>query len=471
MNIGVWAAVTASVLVACGPEVQAPKVPDGSGRADAASLPAVVEADNDFAPTSGDQAIAGDAPGPAKPPSPTHRDLTLGWSVQTTPYNKAVAVGPGGDVATLASRELFLHDAANGAVQAQVDVCFTFPGALGFLDAETVAVVCEDAISLYGLPKLEYRGRRSLPRAASVAAFAGDTIAVAFTTGPMLLLVAADLQNGKELASDGTVTALALSADGKHLAVGLEGGDVVLHDLEAATKERWSIKRGHDVNAVAISPASRLLFAAAGPAVGVWRSGNRQIVRQFRSIRSADAARFTGDREVVVAGRDGVLRLSVDSGAVSSLASFAGPDAHAVALDWSAQSVLCAAEQDGRVGCFSRGRLPRGSQLMMLPRGHDDIRMAGRMAGRNGKKLRVRALPGAPLPRTGDEALLLKYIETTAGPVTSSEWRQLATVSVTNIESDVVHVMLVGSEAVPVAHDPNKDPLAYDTPVKLVWSH
>jgi len=402
--------------------------------------------------------------------SPAESELRLSWSVQGAPFGKGVALG-GGYVLSLGSRRLQFHDAATGSLSAQREVCFTFSGALGLLDGATVAVVCENALSMYTLPGLEYRGNRALPRDARTAAFATKHLVVGFDRGPLLLLDKTDLAGATELPIPGTATSLAIADDGTWIAAGLDTGEVVLRTADNAEEKRITVKRGHRVTAVALSAGGRRVFAAAGPIVAVWRVADGQVERAFRSLRGANAARWWDGDELIVGGRDGLVRVRVSDGRVRSLPRFAANDAEMVALALTpGNERLCASEADGRVACMVRGGARGSPTPMLIPRGEEGVHMRGRVVFRRGRRLQIRARANASLPEAGDDAALVKYVETRVGPLLNAEWKRVARVAVTRVLDDVVHVRIVHEEVdLSVPRDPRRDPLVYDTAVKLVW--
>ncbi len=405
-----------------------------------------------------------------RPDAAPKRHFKLGWSRQTRPFNKGVAVAATGHVAVLGSRSLSLHDGRSGAQLAVADVCFTFAGAYAFVANDTGALVCEDGVRLYSLPKLDYRGMRALPGKARVASFAPGLAAVGFASGSVRVYDTTHWEEQRAVAVDQRVTALALSLDGRRLAVGLEQGEVVVHELAGDGSRRVSVKRGFEVAALAFSPSGDQLFAAAGPLVAVWNLAKMALQRRFRTVADVTEVRWLGGGEIASVGRDGLLVLDLPEGTARSIGGgWAAGSGSPVGLATSQDAqVLCVAEREGKLACLSRGKLPATRQLLVPdePGGPGALTMAGRVVVLTGKRLRVRALPNGDVPSPGTEVIILRYAESQIGPVRAARWLEAAKGRVWKLKKDVVYVSLAGA----VKELPGvKDPLVYDAAVRLAW--
>ena len=138
-------------------------------------------------------------------------------------------------------------------------------------------------------------------------------VAVATADGRVMILAAADLADvaGPYAVGDTPVTDLALSADGRHLAVGREGEqDVVV--VDAGTGEVTPL-RGHtaEVTAVAFSGDGRLLASGSDDRnIIVWSTGDWQptgvLTGHDDLVRRLS---FAADGELLVSGSDdGTMR-------------------------------------------------------------------------------------------------------------------------------------------------------------------
>ncbi len=409
------------------------------------------------------------AEAPAHPPAaPT--PFRLAWKLATKPFNKGLALAPTGYLAVLSSRRLALHELRSGKEIANAQVCFTFPGAFAFVDATTGVLVCERAIKVLGLPKLDLRGSKSLPRKARVVALGASQLAVGFADGPVQLYNTSDWTLLREIGADQRVSALAVASDGR-LAIGLEQGEMLLVDPDQRVR-RLSVKRGFEVRVLAFSPDGSHLFAAAGPLAAVWKAATLKSTRVFRVVRDVIGARWVSNEEISVVGPDGLLVLRLDSGSALSVgAGWSDGTSPPVSLDAAAaHKVICSAERDGALACFSRGTLPQAQQLPVRdePGGAGATRMSGRVAGLKGRNLRVKALADATLPPVGAKAVVLRFAERQVGGLRAVVWEQVAKARVARVHRDVVHLRLSLGDARRFKRH-KKRALQYDTPVKLAW--
>jgi hypothetical protein len=401
------------------------------------------------------------APGkPAKKPSVTEdRGFHAAWLQQTPPFSEAVAIAPSGHVAVVATRSLSLHHPKTGAMLARKEVC---TGAqFTFIDDKTGALVCEDGVRLLSVPDLEYRSMHAFADKARATSFAPGLAAVSFTGGVVRVFDASTWTEKRAVSVDDRVTALAVSKT--QLAIGLERGEVLLYALEGNEARRIAVKSGLEVEALALSRDR--LFASAGPMVATWRAG--VLERRFDTVGAVTAARWIDDQRIAVIGRDGLLLLDAHNGAIGSIdgsgALGAGP---AVGLAVSADSrLICAAERDGKLACFSRGRLPASRPLPidLDPGAQYASVMAGRVHTHSGARLKVTALPHSSVPEAGTDVVLLRYTAQKVGP---ARWIRLAEGRVVKVEEATVSVRL-DSELVPI--EGVKDPLTQDTPLRLAW--
>jgi hypothetical protein len=432
-------------LCACGPEVQRP-------------APGVAR-------TVVPKPAAPARRAPARVRAPLSKEFHATWLQQTPPFNQAVAIAPGGQIAVLATRSLTLHDAKTGGMVARKEVCTTFDGAFSFVDDKTGALVCEDSVRLFSLPDLTYRTMHALPDKAHVAAFAPGFMAVA--AGRVRVLDTTSFAEKHVFEADGDVTTLALTA--KWIAIGLERGEVLLYPLEGgAASQRIAVKQGFEIEALALSPDGTRVFASAGPVAGLWRTADGTLERRFEAVGAVRGARWLGAGELAVVGPDGLLLLHASDGSVASVdgsGALGAPFALTVNAD---HRVLCAAERAGKLACFTRGRAAPGRSLALDldPASEFAAVMSGRVLGRAGARLRVAALPHAGLPEAGTDVTLLRYTEQAVGALRAPRWIRLAQGRVLKVEDEVVIVRL-DSELVPL--EGIKDPLTPDTPLRLAW--
>jgi hypothetical protein len=392
----------------------------------------------------------------------------LAWQRQLSPFNKGLALAPSGHLAVLASRRLSLHELRGGEELAHADVCFTFPAAFAFVGPTSGALVCEDTIKLFSLPKLEYRGRKALSDKARIAASGGAWLAIGSASGAVRIYDTADWKLVRELAVASPPTALALAANGSRLAIGLESGLVQVMPLtdaapmSAAPAQLFSVKRGFPVKAAAFDDSGALLFAAAGPAAVVFDASGAER-RIFRVAQNVTAAQWLSEGRIAVIAEGSLMLLDErDGGAHSVPWSGTAPESLVTARD---KDVVCAASQDGRVACFSHGALPLVRELPRArePGAPDAKHMVGRVLGITGRQLQIKAQSGEVPPAVGDEVLVLRYRERKLEDLVRAEWVEAARGKV--VESEKDRLVL----EVKIGLGPDAGGFSYDTPVQLVW--
>lgn len=393
----------------------------------------------------------------------------MAWRTQAPPFNRGVAVAPGGAVAALGSSGLTLHDRAGGHERARRSVCETFDGALGAVSDAAFAVVCADGVRLYSTTDLADRGFVALADKPIAVSFAAGRCALAFASARVVVLDTQSWQELDQITLDGRVTALALFPSSRALAAGLGTGEVVIVGFEDGSKRRIAVAQGREVVSVAVSPGGRL-FAAAGPVAAVWRAEDGMFERRFAGIGDITHAQWLGDREIVSAGMDGVLLLDAEDGRQQSLAGGTGEGSSMVTgvAIGNGSDTVCVAEQQGQIACLSRGRLPATAQLSMPdhPGGPSAERMPGRVAEYERGRLRIDALAGALLPEPPMHVAIQRYTERVVGGVKSAIWLELAEGKVTERGEDSV---LVRIDGVVTPLPGERDPFAAGTAVRLVW--
>lgn len=405
-------------------------------------------------------------PATAAAPAEPNKPFRLAWTLQTRPFNKGLALSDS-LVASLGSRHLALVEMRTGNIVKQRDVCFTFHGAFSFIGEKKAALVCEQTVQLLSVPDLELQGTRNLPGLARAAAFGAAHVAIAFEAGSVRLF---SLDDGAVVAElpvgEGVVASLAVSADGRFVAAGLEAGEVLLLDREANAVHRMPVKRGLSIDTLSFDAEAKRLFTGAGPTAAVWNVGTRKVAHRFRSVSSVLAASWIGRGAIASGGRDGLLLLDVSTDAAKSIAGGLDGEEPPVSVVASTDGkVLCAAERDGNLACYARGKIPTRA-IPTAAYGADDARMSGRVVSFIGKqRLTVKAHAHTTLPEPGLQVRVLRYHETTVGAVRSARWVELMRADVIKIKEDVVHLKAGKLEDVPGL----SDPFSYDAPIRLVW--
>jgi eukaryotic-like serine/threonine-protein kinase len=113
------------------------------------------------------------------------------------------------------------------------------------------------------------------------------------------------------------VRAMAISPDGKWLALGGSGGKVFLWDLALRVPTRVLLGHEQEVRALAFSPEGKLLASASvDQSARIWDVANGHQLRSIRSAAALNTIAFAGPRRLVTGNRAGQLELfSVEDGA------------------------------------------------------------------------------------------------------------------------------------------------------------
>jgi hypothetical protein len=395
----------------------------------------------------------------------------VAWIEQRAPFPKGLAIGEG-FVAMSSSRRLDLFDLRTGKKLVDREVCFTFPGSLGFVGGKRLVLVCEDGIKMFSLPSLQFTGVREFSRSGRVAAFSKDRVVVAFEGGTVELIRASDGEALRSFAVSPMVTALALSRDARRMAVGFENGELIVRSTATEAQERVEIRAGFAVKALAFSPDAKVLFASAGPVSASWNLTGKKLVRRspFRGLGGVTGAAWLTNHLLATIGEQGLLLSDDAKKANRSLGG--GRLGHALALAASVEDrSLCLAERDGRLACLGRGRSASVAVGGLFESVSPEKMSGGRVVARHGRLIRIKAHAGSPLPIMGAPVTVYRYVESKKGKLTRANWSQIAEGEVIKIEGDMIHVRVPSSSlaVLNVKSARGLEPLHYDVPVRLRW--
>jgi WD40 repeat protein len=169
-------------------------------------------------------------------------------------------------------------------------------------DGKTMAVDSSDGVAIWNLAGSKPQVTKSLklPHGLVKLAFSWDNriLAVGFDTGVQLCDVERNKQPSREplRVSEGTVTSVALSRDGKLLAAGYTGTDQHLETLSGGVVI-WDVTKGtrfaveqvkSSVNSVAFSPDCQILAASSDDGV--------ILLDLFRTRRQGETLKLSEDR-------------------------------------------------------------------------------------------------------------------------------------------------------------------------------
>ena len=398
------------------------------------------------------------------PVGPPIEPFELAWSSQSEPFNRGLALSDE-QLAVLSTRQLALYSLRGGELLAERASC---PGArFVFVGADRGALTCADGLHLLRLPSLQDDGLHPLPAPPRWTSVAAGRVALAFAGGPVRVLEAAGLTEVAAIEVTAAVTALQLGPRGQALAVGLADGDVLVVDLQTSARRRFTVRRGSPVDAVSFAPAGGDVFAVAGPTVGRFGADGklRQRIGMVSGIR---VAQWLGTREVVTAGREGLLSVDVYSGALAGVGGGVTGDMQPVSMVASAsRGVVCSATLDGMIACLSRGALAASPQMPLsafVPEGK--VESAATVSHFQGKQLSVAPLPREATPAEDARVTLLRFTKVRIGGNETTRWVEAASCRVVNLGADEIELSI---ESRPEGMAVPLEPFAAGDPVKLRW--
>jgi hypothetical protein len=409
-------ALAVALCAACGPVVPRPEPPGVRQARHAAAKEAAV--------ASAEAAASSATPAASDPPEPEGaRPFHLAWQTRARPFTIGIALEHG-KLAVRTSSRVTLYDLRTGA---------------------------------------------PLPDTAAAAA-----MSVAAASGSVKVFDAdAKLVREVPLGSE-VPSALALSADGTRLALGLSDRVVTYAVVDASAAPVAFRVSGGPVSALALSSDGAQLFASTAAPPAIYRVDGTPLQR-FHVVRHAIAAGWLGDHEVAVIAERGLFALDATTGSAQSI-PWNAPAPTMLAVD-AAKSIVCGAAREGTVACFSRGALPAGQTPFIAvgeAGGATPWRTAGYVHAVAKSRIEVEPLAGEPLPTTGDMVRVFRYHEPpkTVGSAARPEWREAGRGKAT-LANGIVTIELApllpspktpGRELVP----PDLGAFTAGTPVQLV---
>ncbi|MCA9624692.1 MAG: hypothetical protein KC731_36965, partial [Myxococcales bacterium] len=270
----------------------------------------------------------------------------------------------------------------------------------------------------------------------------------------------------KVLAVDEPVSALALSpaaapGDNWSLAVGLDGGDVILASATGSL-QRHTIKRALPVEALAFASDGARLLSAAGPRVSVSSLEPWAEQRTYVGVGGVTAAAWLADGAISSLGRDGLLLLQGD-GEIRSLGGGVAGAALGSLLASNGRSVAVV-EPDGRLSHYGAGAASRVIPVP-TPGGPGDDTTTARVLHQDDDHLVVEPHTAGETPDLGTPVYVYRYHEAKVGPVTSGRWIDTTEGVVKKLTTTTVEI-----EVGPLRNVQGfESPLAKGTVVKLVW--
>lgn len=295
-------------------------------------------------------------------------DLATGEALSSRPIDPpgalhALAVSPDGKsvAAAFGGRVLRVYPVASGAELASIAPTSPLE-AIAALAAGKAFVASDDfgrALhwSADGLRVLG--GEPGSPRARAVAISPdGRTIALGSDAGAVRLLDLAAAAPERTLLTGAPVLSIAFSSDGKHLAAGAESPGIRLWDATTgAAAGELRLKAG-PVRAVRFSPDGARLLSASRDGVTLWDVAARQGMRHTAyGAEPRDAAFARDGATFAVAGADASLRVGVPGKPAPTHVVPVAPQV--LSLDFTEDGSIAAAEGDRSVTL----RLPAGKVI------------------------------------------------------------------------------------------------------------
>ena len=380
------------------------------------------------------------------PPVPSGRESATPhfeklWEAKSLGWNHAVALLGSGDVVEVAARTLAVRARHSGVVLEQRDTCHALRSeALDFVSPTTAVVVCDQEIRTVDFPGLAQITVASLPWQVESTALGGGRLAVASDRGELRYYDVPSFALSGEIVLGKKVASLALSPDGRWLAVGYDDGTITLRDTGDGGEERALHQAGESsVDALAFSPDGGELFGDTKSfEAGAIDVATGRVLRGYPISSWLEAARYLGPDLVAATGAHGLSLLARD-GSATLLDSTLGEG-----LGVSADGTLvCAGDRHDRIACFGSVRPAPSDYRPAPPAAPGDTGRPVAVVGTGAVEVagRIEARVGATLVCSLDEPVqvgahgtMSKRFSHQIGPLSMTGWLEIAEVTVTKVE-------------------------------------
>jgi hypothetical protein len=295
---------------------------------------------------------------PAAPAGPSLGGYPLVFKVHTGDWTNEIVIAPWGDVVAIGGHRARLLARDSGRELLSTGICFTQSvDAAAFVDDHRMLIACDEEVQELTFPAGRVRTVFKFPERMKATAIGGGRVVAGIDGfwkkgGTTVSVYAID---GFKLvdkfdASD-EVEAVAVSADGKQVAVGTSHAGIDVRDIGAKATRTLLLKDGKRHSALHFSPDGTRLFCDVASftggeldiATGKTRGG-------FETSSWLRAMRYLPGGAVVATGAAGLAIFSGSSNVESWSARDLGEG-----LDLSADgSYFCAAGRGGDVACFSK---------------------------------------------------------------------------------------------------------------------
>jgi hypothetical protein len=379
-----------------------------------------------------------------------------GWTNQ-------IVIAPWGDVVAIGGHKARLLARHDGRELGSLPVCFTQSvDAAAFVDARRLLVACSEEVNEIFYPgggknvvfKFPYRmGHTAIGGGRLVAGADG------FWNEGSTRVSVYDLERFElvdEFDASGKIEGIAISADGKQVAVGTDRQGVDVRNVAAKSTKNFLKQTDQRHSALRFSPDAALLFADSDSFEGGEIDlGMGKVVRSFKAGSWLRAMRYVGDGDVLATGSDGLVLYHGDGRTSPSPIAKLGEG-----LDLSRDgSYFCAAGRGGDVACFSTKKVapstfagsssePAATERARLPAPEPPpasqpakLEVAGELISRAGSNLTLRVADPSPLKAAQRAELHKRFEQPFAFALTG--WLTIARVEVKAVQGDTVTVAIL----------------------------
>ncbi len=290
-----------------------------------------------------------DGPRAAKPPGGAPRDTTLTWSLYSEGWRR-LALAPTGELLSSRGGMLVVHARDDGRVTGTASLCSSGINSLRFVGPQRLFFLCDHEAGIASYPAIKVIDTHPVDSVGQAISVGGGRVAFENGMGRSIRIVAIDpWKSVDEFPIQERLEHLALSRDGRKLALALYGRGVVLRDV--ATKKETVIDKEASGSGLAFSADGTRLFTlsrafqaaeydvATGAQKRAW-SANTWITE----------AHYLDDDAIVAVGAGG---LTIFAGGGGTPAPSLDPYRSAVAVSADG-TTFCASGASGELACFRR---------------------------------------------------------------------------------------------------------------------
>jgi hypothetical protein len=294
----------------------------------------------------------------------------LVFHVNTGAWTNQIAIAPWGDVVAVGGHRARLLARYTGAELLALRVCFTQAhDAAAFVDDHRMILACQEEVQEITFPRGSTRTLFKFPIKMEHTAVGGGRVVAGvdgFWSRGKSGVTVYSIEGSKVVDTfdaGAKIEGVAISADGRHVAIGVEGPDIALRDVDAKETRKLDKFARHRHSALHFSPDARRLIADTGSFLGGEIDLETGEPRSsFETSSWISAVRYAGDAGVLATGANGLFLVSADP-RVGTPAAVRVTRAPVRELDEGLDvsqdgSFLCAGGRSGDVACFSTKPVP-----------------------------------------------------------------------------------------------------------------